>query len=134
MSQKILLAQQGFSLAYLIKPMSPCLHHMAYIIIKNYLLSKAFNDRPYKVHEPKFLLVHQASNNRPFNECEPKIGLLTKLIALLTSPLLTSSSLPHQDCQGCGPGFQVCLPYTELEGFSPGIEGCSADSRTSEQQ
>ncbi|GMN47464.1 hypothetical protein TIFTF001_016628 [Ficus carica] len=50
--------------------MSPYLHHMTYIIIKNYLLSKAFNDRPYKVYEPKFLLVHQASNNRPFNECK----------------------------------------------------------------
>ncbi|GMN20001.1 hypothetical protein TIFTF001_047025 [Ficus carica] len=85
MSQKILLAQQGFSLAYLIKPMSPCLHHMAYIIIKNYLLSKAFNDRPYKVHEPKFLLVHQASNNRPFNECEPKMA--------------------------CSPSYLVCLPH-----------------------
>ncbi|GMN67509.1 hypothetical protein TIFTF001_036570 [Ficus carica] len=77
MSQKILLAQQGFSLAYLIKPMSPCLHHMAYIIIKI-------------ACSPS----HKTTGHLVM--CEPKIGLLTKLIALLTSPLLTSSSLPHQ--------------------------------------
>ncbi|GMN71556.1 hypothetical protein TIFTF001_052699 [Ficus carica] len=47
MSQEFACSPSKF-LAYLIKPMSPCLHHMTYIIKQKYLLTKAFKDhQPY---------------------------------------------------------------------------------------